>query len=169
MSATTPPPANPTTLATLAVSPAQGAPADAPPTKAETDWKAEARKWEERAKENRSAAERLAAIEESQKTEAQKAADRIAALEAEANDAKALALRFKIAAKFAVSDDDADLFLTGKDEATLTKQAQRLAARTEEAGKARAPKPDPAQGKTGATAGHTTADLFASAVEEQLK
>lgn len=168
MSATTPPPANPTALATLTVGPAQDAPADAPPTKPETDWKAEARKWEDRAKENKTAADRLAAIEEAQKTESQKAADRIAALEAEASDAKALALRFKIAAKFAVNDDDADLFLTGKDEATLTKQAQRLAARTAEAGKARTPKPDPGQGKPGATAGHTTADLFASAVEEQL-
>lgn len=49
----------------------------------ETDWKAEAKKWEARAKENFEAATKLAAIEESQKTEAQKAADKIAALEAE--------------------------------------------------------------------------------------
>lgn len=49
------------------------------PEPKETDWKAEARKWESRAKENlasakanEDAARRLAEIEESQKTEAQK-------------------------------------------------------------------------------------------------
>lgn len=42
----------------------------------ETDWKAEARKWESRAKENSTAAQRLAEIEEANKTEAQKAVER---------------------------------------------------------------------------------------------
>ena len=48
----------------------------------ETDWKAEARKWEARAKENSKAADRLSEIEEANKTEAQKVADRLAAAEA---------------------------------------------------------------------------------------
>lgn len=52
--------------------PAETAPAQ------ETDWKAEARKWEDRAKANKEAADRLAAFEESQKTEAQKQADALA-------------------------------------------------------------------------------------------
>lgn len=47
----------------------------APPAQ-ETDWKAEARKWEERAKANKSAAEKLAEIEEASKTETQKALER---------------------------------------------------------------------------------------------
>lgn len=47
----------------------------------ETDWKAEARKWEERAKANRSAAEKLAEIEEASKTEAQRMAERLAKAE----------------------------------------------------------------------------------------
>jgi len=42
----------------------------------ETDWKAEARKWESRAKENSTAAQRLAEIEEANKTESQKAVER---------------------------------------------------------------------------------------------
>lgn len=50
----------------------------------ETDWKAEARKWEARAKENKTAAERLAEIEEAQKTEAQKLAERAEAAERKA-------------------------------------------------------------------------------------
>lgn len=54
----------------------------------ETDWKTEARKWEQRAKENLAkvnelspAAARLAEIEESNKTAEQKTAERVAALE----------------------------------------------------------------------------------------
>lgn len=44
----------------------------------EPDWKAEARKWEQRAKENRGAAEKLAAIEEASKTESERLADQLA-------------------------------------------------------------------------------------------
>jgi hypothetical protein len=69
--------------------PAEGTPTPTPPTpeapaQEPTDWKAEARKWETRAKENKSAAEKLAEFEESQKTEAQKLSDRAAAAEAKA-------------------------------------------------------------------------------------
>jgi hypothetical protein len=65
---------------------------------------------------------------------------RIADMEAESAAAKADALRARIAAEFGVSTkkgpkgepSDADLFLTGADESTLTVQAQRLAAREED-------------------------------------
>lgn len=56
---------------------------DGAPAQESTDWKAQARKWEERAKANKDAAERLAELEEAQKTEEQKTAERLAALEAE--------------------------------------------------------------------------------------
>jgi hypothetical protein len=63
--------------------------------------------------------------------------ERLADLESELNTTKASALRTRIASEFGVSTkpgdkgepSDADLFLTGTDEATLTAQAQRLAAR----------------------------------------
>ncbi len=102
------------------------------PPKPETDWKAEAKKWESRAKENKTAAERLAAIEEANKTEAQKAADQLATAQKEAADARRDALKFKIASKFKIDDEDAELFLTGDDEESLTKQAERLSAREAE-------------------------------------
>lgn len=51
-----------------------GTPPEAP-SQETTDWKSEARKWEERAKQNNSAAARLAEIEEANKTEAQKQAE----------------------------------------------------------------------------------------------
>ncbi len=60
----------------------------AAPAAAETDWKAQSRKWEQRAKENLAAAEKLAQLEEQNKSEAEKAADRLAKLEAENNALK---------------------------------------------------------------------------------
>lgn len=97
--------------------------------------RAEAAKYRTDAKANAAAAEELAQIKEAQKTEAQKAADRLAEAEAKASAAEAAAVRWKVAAKFGVSDEDADLFLTGTDEETLTRQAQRLTGLAEERAK----------------------------------
>lgn len=54
---------------------------------------------------------------------------RIAELERQNAELARNTLRARIQAKFKIEDDDADLFLTGTDEATLTAQAQRLADR----------------------------------------
>ena len=78
----------------------------------------------------RAKAARLDEIEQANKSEIEKAAEKAASAERERDQAKAEALRLRIAAKHSISDEDADLFLTGTDEATLTKQAERLAART---------------------------------------
>lgn len=67
---------------------------------------------------------------------AQTLEDRFASLEKELAASRADALRSRIAAQFGISTvkgapdemSDADLFLTGADEATMTAQAQRLAA-----------------------------------------
>lgn len=77
---------------------------------------------------------------EASKSEAQRASERLAALESELQSTKTSALRTRIAADFGIStklaDDggpsDADLFLTANDEATLIKQAERLAGRAED-------------------------------------
>lgn len=127
----------------------------------------EAAKYRTEAKANAEAAQRLAEIENANKSEAEKAAERIAQLEKDAASARAEALRFKVASKHGISDEDADLFLTASDEETLTKQAERLAARYEDAGKPRPPKPDRTQGRQ--SGGSTsTADQFAAAVGDLL-
>jgi hypothetical protein len=127
----------------------------------------EAAKYRTEAKANADAARKLAEIEEANKSEQQKLAERLAELEREADQARAEALRFKIASKFGVSEEDAELFLTGTDEETLTRQAERLAARSEDTGKPRPPKPDPNQGRhQHGTA--STADQFAAAISGQL-
>ena len=128
----------------------------------EVDWKAEARKWEQRAKENKTAADELSAIREAQKSDAEKAADALASAKAEAEAARASLLRYQVAAQHGITDaDDIALFLTGTDEETLTKQAKRLAERSQSDGKPRTPKPDATQGRSGADGPKSTADSFA--------
>lgn len=61
--------------------PTEGAPHGAPKPE-ETDWKAQARKWEERAKANKEAADELEKLKESQMSEQEKAARHTKELEA---------------------------------------------------------------------------------------
>ena len=114
----------------------------------------------------RSAAELQARLDEIEKAN-ESALERA---QREANEAKeaatkatAEALRLRVAAKHGISDEDADLFLTGADEDTLTRQAERLAARNAADGAPRAPKPDPNQGRNGKGSA-STADQFAATV-----
>lgn len=75
-----------------------------PQQQADKDWKAEAEKWQVLArkheKESRTragAAEKLAALEESQKTEAQKVADRAEQAEKRASESERSLARYKVA------------------------------------------------------------------------
>jgi hypothetical protein len=63
---------------------------------------------------------------------AQTAEERIADLENQIKSASREALVRRIQAKHSISDEDADLFLTGADEDALTAQAKRLAQRESE-------------------------------------
>jgi hypothetical protein len=99
--------------------------------KSETDWKAEARKWEQRAKENSSAAEKLAQIEESKKSELEKVTERIAATERERDQAKAEALRFRIANEYKLSQEDAMALEHVASEEGMRTVADRLRAASE--------------------------------------
>ncbi len=93
----------------------------------------------------------------------------------EANEAKesaakatADALRLRVAAKHGISDEDADLFLTGSDEDTLKRQAERLTARNAEAASPRSPRPDPNQGRSPGIGPKSTADSFAEFFRTKL-
>ena len=93
------------------------------------DWKAKAREGEKRAKDNKSAADELASMKDSQKSAEQKFEERLSGMEKRAQEAEARALRSDIASTYGISKEDRDLFLTGSDEAALTAQAKRLADR----------------------------------------
>lgn len=71
-------------------------------------------------------------IEQANQTELEKASSKTATAEKERDDARAEALRLRVAAKHGITEEDADLFLTGTDEDTLTKQAKRLTDRESE-------------------------------------
>lgn len=101
------------------------APAETTAPAQETDWKAEARKWEDRAKANKSAAERLAEIEEASKSEAQKLAERAEAAEAALAAAKADALRLSVIARHGIPEDYQE-FVTGTSEEELTARAEKV-------------------------------------------
>src|SRR5690606_24527734 len=75
-------------------------------------------------------AEKFDELEAANKSEIEKAAEKATAAEQRAAKAEADALRWKVAAKHGISDEDAELFLTGTDEETLIRQAERLAERT---------------------------------------
>lgn len=63
---------------------------------------------------------------------AQTAEERLAELEKEIQATKHEALKRRVQAAHKISDEDADLFLTGTDEESLTAQAKRLADRESE-------------------------------------
>lgn len=101
--------------------------------------------------------------EAANQTEAEKTAKRIADLESELNNTRRDSLRLTIASAHGITDaDDIDLFLTGTDEETLTKQAKRLADR--EADRKKNNNVSPREGNTPSThedsALQTVRDLF---------
>lgn len=97
-------------------------PAEGEAAKSATDWVAEARKWEQRAKDNASAAKKLAELEDANKSEATKAAEKIADLESQLAAASASALRAKTAAESGLPIE----LLTASDEDGLKEQVKAL-------------------------------------------
>lgn len=81
-------------------------------------------------KDLKTKAAELDQIKAANQTEAEKTAARIAALENDLAKTRLDALRRRVAGDHKITDqDDIDLFLTGEDEETLTRQAKRLADR----------------------------------------
>lgn len=87
-------------------------------------------------------------IRQAQMSDLERAQAEAQAAQQAAQQAQADALRWRIAARHGISDEDAETFLLGTDEATLTKQAERLQAMAATA--PTTPKPDRTQGGTGA-------------------
>ena len=124
----------------------------------EVDWKAKSRDWEKRAKENKAAADKLAELEESQKTEAQKLLDRATAAEQRAAAAESKAERARIAAEKGVPAD----LLVGDTAEALEAFADQLLAFRGEAPKLPPAPPATGQGRVGTPVGavqRTRSDL----------
>lgn len=90
--------------------------------------------------------------------EAKSASERAAAAERDV-------LRYRIAAKHGITDADADLFLTGSDEETMTAQAARYAELNQTP---TTPRPDPSQGAKGTQQSTSPAQAFAAAFKGRI-
>lgn len=124
------------------ITPAPEATPEPPATPApETDWKAEARKWEQRAKDNSTAAARLAEIEESKKSAEQKASEALVAAQSTATEAAAKAMRYEVAAETEGFPMALAARLVGSTAEELQADAARLMALIPKAPEATAPVP----------------------------
>jgi hypothetical protein len=136
-------------------------------TESEFDWKAAARKWETRAKEHKSALDALEANKAALETQLSALTEEAGTKEAAANAALEKAnlelLRLKVRAKYGLTEDEQELFLTGSDEETLDKQGEALSKRN-----GSALKPDNAQGKRTGSAPLSGDDAFEAALAEAL-
>lgn len=122
--------------------PAPEAPQGAP----ETDWKAEARKWETRAKADHELATKWREYEQNQKSDNEKLADELARYKAEATQANAELLRLRIASEKGITGEATKL-LKGSTEEELNAEAELLLSLIADQSKPKAPKPDENQGK----------------------
>jgi len=100
---------------------------DAAPAQDTTDWKAEARKWEGRAKENSGAAQKLAEIEESKKSETQKLQEQLAQFQERAATAERDRERLAVIAKHGIPEEYQDL-VHGSDPDALAASAAKVQA-----------------------------------------
>lgn len=126
----------------------------------------EAAKYRTEAKANAEAAKKLAEIEEANKTEAEKQAERLAQAEERAKALEVKASRAEVASTTGIPAD----ILAGPEDSTpeaITAFAQKVAALMEQTGAPRAPRPDPAQGRSG-TGPKSTADSFAEYFQHHL-
>jgi hypothetical protein len=80
-------------------------------------------------KDLKAKASRLDEIEAANKSELDKASELATKHGAERDDARAEATRLRVAVEHGIGLEDADLFLTGRDEETLRAQAKRLVDR----------------------------------------
>ena len=90
-------------------------------------WKSKARDWEKRAKENKTAAERLAEIEESKKSETQKLQEQLAELQSRAATAERDRERLAVIAKHGIPEEYHDL-VHGSDAESLAASAAKVQA-----------------------------------------
>lgn len=106
------------------------------------------RKANAEAKENRLKATELDKFKAAQMSDLERIAAERDKANQERDAATAASLRWRIAATHGINDADAETFLTGTDEATLTRQATRL-AEMRAAVTSNTPKPDLTQGGGG--------------------
>lgn len=120
------------------------------------------------ARDNRLKAKELDELKVAQMSELDRAKAEAEANRSDAATARAEALRWRIAAKHGISDEDAETFLTGNDEESLTKQAERLASLAQSTTTPGTPMPDRTQGGSGQPATPLNGDGLEKALKDKL-
>lgn len=139
------------------------------PQGSETDWKAESRKWEKRAKEAnqfREAAEKWQEYEQSLKPVQERLAEELNQTKQEAESAKIALLRYEVASEKGLTAEAIKL-LNGSSREELEEAADSLMAIIAKQSEPKTPKVDPSQGRA-SNAGSTTQDQFAAAISALL-
>lgn len=139
------------------------------PQGSETDWKAEARKWEKRAKDSlqyKDAAEKWEEYEKSLKPAQERLAEENAELKNKAQAAHVQLLKYEVAKEKELPIEAVSI-LAGNSREELEEAADALMNLIATQSEPKGPRPDPNQGKP-ATRGSSTADLFAEALGELL-
>ena len=134
----------------------------------ETDWKAEARKWEARAKSAKADtedAQKWREYEQAQKPAQERLADELARAKSEAETAGARLMRYEIAAEKGITGE-ATALLKGTTRDEIEAEADILLKLIASQSKT-TPRPDANQGKP-ADGGLTTKDQFAAALDQIL-
>lgn len=90
--------------------------------KESTDWKSEARKWEQRAKANATAAEELTKLKEAEKTELQRLQERAEQAESRLAQSEVQNMHARLAAEFGIPVEA----IHGDDEDTARQSAQKV-------------------------------------------
>lgn len=139
------------------------------PQGSETDWKAEARKWEKRAKEAnqfKEAADKWQEYEKSLKPEQERLSDALKQAQADAQSAKIALLRYEVAADKGLPAESIKL-LNGANRDELEEAADSLMAIIAKQSEPKTPKVDPTQGRVSQN-GTSTQDQFAAAISSIL-
>lgn len=110
----------------------------------------------------------LDAINAENMSDLEKAQAQAKAAEETAAKATRDALRYRYAAKHGISDEDAELFLTGETEEQVAAQAERFASHTAATTASGTPKPDLTQGGNGKPIAASTGEQFAQFIESKL-
>lgn len=127
--------------------------------------RAEAAKYRADARSAKDAVDELAKIRDAQKSDADRQADALKEAQATAAQARAETARFRIALEHHLTAEDATLLEGVTDEESMQRIAKRLAA--VDAGKTRAPRPDPNQGGQ-AKGAPSTAEQFAAFFQDHI-
>lgn len=143
---------------------------EAPTETTEIDWKAQARKWESRAKAAKADtddAQRWREFQESQKSENERVNDELARVKAEADAAKLELMRIQVAAQKGITGDAVKLLKASSIE-ELEAEADILVALMATSKQPNQPQPDVSQGRPIPSVGQITREQLAEMSTQEI-